>query len=297
MNPEPYYIGHSGLGSPNGPISFGFRPTRLSTLLDIAPTPSQNATDDETQILSVPIKLRRAGREITMLIDRADPFATAKPDAQLLKLLIRARRFNATLVGSDGVPFAALAKREGVSPSYFTRLVRLSYLAPDITQAILDGRQPRDLRYLIDFIMVIFHPIRCHRSETVLNGRGVDLAHGPPAATAVGMTLIATLYRVGGRNIRPIRAIRWALCSTHRREGRFCEVALQYPAPGIGKWIVRCDVCAILALLTAAGGFARKRRRCTKMPELAQKCQAAILMNSFNCRLLIFRRSSHSKSS
>src|SRR5215471_13899862 len=39
--------------------------------------------------------------------------------------------------GSDGVPFAALAKREGVSPSYFTRLVRLSYLAPDITQAIL----------------------------------------------------------------------------------------------------------------------------------------------------------------
>ena len=29
--------------------------------------------------------------------------------------------------------------------SYFTRLVRLSYLAPDITQAILDGRQPRDL--------------------------------------------------------------------------------------------------------------------------------------------------------
>jgi hypothetical protein len=43
---------------------------------------------------------------------------------------------------SGGTPFAALAKREGVSPSYFTRLVRLAYLAPDITQAILDGRQP-----------------------------------------------------------------------------------------------------------------------------------------------------------
>ena len=42
------------------------------------------------------------------------------------------------------MPFAALAKREGVSPSYFTRLVRLSHLAPDITQAILEGRQPRD---------------------------------------------------------------------------------------------------------------------------------------------------------
>jgi hypothetical protein len=125
-------------------IDIHLRPARLSTLLDIAATPLSSATD-ETQILSVPIKLRRCGRETKMLIEGTDPFATAKPDARLIKLLIRAREFNATLVDSDGVPFAALAKREGVSPSYFTRLVRLSYLAPDITQAILDGRQPRDL--------------------------------------------------------------------------------------------------------------------------------------------------------
>ena len=32
-----------------------------------------------------------------------------------------------------------------VSRSCFMRLVRLSYLAPDITKAILDGRQPGDL--------------------------------------------------------------------------------------------------------------------------------------------------------
>ena len=46
--------------------------------------------------------------------------------------------------------WAAMASRlphwpRGVSPSYFTRLVRFSYLAPDITEAILDGRQPPDL--------------------------------------------------------------------------------------------------------------------------------------------------------
>ena len=80
-----------------------------------------------------------------MVINGTDPFATAKPNARLIKLLLRARRFNATLAAGEGVPFAALAQREGVSRSYFTRLVRLSYLAPDITQAILDGRQPRDL--------------------------------------------------------------------------------------------------------------------------------------------------------
>jgi DNA invertase Pin-like site-specific DNA recombinase len=125
-------------------IDIHLRPTRLGPLLDVA-APLPSASDDEIQTLSVPIRLRRAGRAITMRIDGSDPVTTAKPDARLVKLLIRAYRFNAALAGSDGVPFAALAKRQGVSPSYFTRLVRLSYLAPDITEAILDGRQPPDL--------------------------------------------------------------------------------------------------------------------------------------------------------
>jgi site-specific DNA recombinase len=126
-------------------IDIHTRPSRLGALLDGASTLLPSATDDETQILSVPIVLRRSGREIRMLIDSTDPSAIAKPNARLIKLLIRARRFNTALAGTDGVPFSELAKQEGVSPSYFTRLVRLSYLAPDITQAILDGRQPRDL--------------------------------------------------------------------------------------------------------------------------------------------------------
>jgi len=83
--------------------------------------------------------------EIRMLIDGTDPFAAVKPDARLIKLLVRAHRLNTTLVHGDGVAFAALAVREGVSRSYFTRVVRLSYLAPDITQAILEGRQPRGM--------------------------------------------------------------------------------------------------------------------------------------------------------
>jgi site-specific DNA recombinase len=126
-------------------INIRLHPPRLGALLDVTPTPLQSMTDDEIQTLSVPVCLRRAGREIRIVIDRTDPFAAAQPDARLIKLLIRARRFNATLAEGEGVPFAALAEREGVSRSYFTRLVRLSYLAPDITQAILDGRQPRDL--------------------------------------------------------------------------------------------------------------------------------------------------------
>ena len=123
-------------------VDIHLRPTGLSALFDAAVTPSLS---EETVILSVPARLRRAGMEIRMLIDGTDPFAAVKPDARLIKLVVRARRFNATLVQADGVPFAGLAMRKGVSRSYFTRIVRLSYLAPDITHAILEGRQPRDL--------------------------------------------------------------------------------------------------------------------------------------------------------
>ena len=97
-----------------------------------------------------------------MLIDSTDPCAMAKPNPRLIKLLIRAHRFHATLIGSPGVPFAA-----GVSRSYFTRLVRLSYLAPDITQALLDGRQPPDLT--TDKLLAHSRlPLAWHQQRTLL---------------------------------------------------------------------------------------------------------------------------------
>ena len=66
-----------------------------------------------------------------------------------------------------GVSFAALAKGGGVSPSYFTRVVRLSHLAPDLTQAILDGRQPRDLT--ADKLLAHSRlPLAWHEQRTVL---------------------------------------------------------------------------------------------------------------------------------
>ena len=39
-----------------------------------------------------------------------------------------------------------LAEQEGVTDAYVCRLLPLTCLAPDIVEAILDGRQPRGLR-------------------------------------------------------------------------------------------------------------------------------------------------------
>jgi site-specific DNA recombinase len=77
-------------------IDIRLHPPRLSALFDTAAT-SQGVTDDETETLSVPVRLRRPGREIRMVIDGTDPFAASKPDARLIRLLIRACGFNAAL--------------------------------------------------------------------------------------------------------------------------------------------------------------------------------------------------------
>jgi hypothetical protein len=71
-------------------IDIHLRPTRLAVLLDGAATPLPSAPDDEIQILSIPVRLRRSGRAIRMLIEGTDPFATAKPDARLVKPAIAA---------------------------------------------------------------------------------------------------------------------------------------------------------------------------------------------------------------
>src|SRR5262249_7015525 len=96
-------------------IDIRLRPPRLAALLDGPDTSPQGADDEETELLSVPVRLRRAGREIRMVIDGTDPFAAAKPNARLIKLLLRARRFNAALTQGEAITFAALAQREGVS--------------------------------------------------------------------------------------------------------------------------------------------------------------------------------------
>src|SRR4029077_2632807 len=89
-------------------IDIGLRPPRLAALRDGPDTSLQRANDEETELLSVPVRLRRAGREIRMVIDGTDPFATAQPNARFVKLLLRAHRFNAALTQGEGTPFAPL---------------------------------------------------------------------------------------------------------------------------------------------------------------------------------------------
>lgn len=53
--------------------------------------------------------------------------------------------WKAQLLNGQVASVKALAKQEGVHPSYVMRLLRLTFLAPDLIQAILEGTQPVNL--------------------------------------------------------------------------------------------------------------------------------------------------------
>jgi site-specific DNA recombinase len=99
--------------------------------------------DDHPMLLSFPTRLCRVGQGKRLVIDAAfRPGIAGEPDPKLIKLLVRAHHLKEKLRVSPGARIADLAMREKLSPSYVALLLRLTCLAPDITRAILEGRQP-----------------------------------------------------------------------------------------------------------------------------------------------------------
>ncbi len=102
--------------------------------------------DSELTItLTIPAHLKRAGMETRLLIEGADGSARKSPDRSLLRLLGQAHRFHDMVMHSRGRTMAELAIEAGVGGSYFTRILRLSFLAPDVVMAILRDRHPIEL--------------------------------------------------------------------------------------------------------------------------------------------------------
>ena len=105
-------------------------------------TPAAGAEDVTPVHLSLPIQLCRVGQGKRMLVDAPGSPGQARPDPTLIKLVASALQLKEKLACSGGAHIAEFAAGEQLSPSYVTRLLRLAFLAPDITRAILEGRHP-----------------------------------------------------------------------------------------------------------------------------------------------------------
>ena len=90
---------------------------------------------------------RRGGRKLIIAPDGMDDWVSPQPkqDDTLIKAIARARRWRRKLESGKVPSIRQLAEKEKISSSYLARILRLTLLAPDIVEAILDGRQPKGL--------------------------------------------------------------------------------------------------------------------------------------------------------
>ncbi len=99
-------------------------------------------TSRETLSVRVPFRIRKhGGQKLMVSPDGASAPARPRIDSTLVKALARAFRWKRMLESGEFSTIGELAKREAIAPSYLTRVLRLTLLAPDIVEAILDGRQ------------------------------------------------------------------------------------------------------------------------------------------------------------
>ena len=90
---------------------------------------------------------KRGGRKLVISPDGAPSWAPLRQrvDNAMVKALARAFRWRKLLETGVHGTVEEIAAAERINPSYVSRVLRLTLLAPDIVEAILDGRQPAGL--------------------------------------------------------------------------------------------------------------------------------------------------------
>jgi hypothetical protein len=98
------------------------------------------------QMLTVRVPLAdrkpRGGRKLILTPGGMVNRGASAADTTLVKALARALRWRKILETGRYVTIDELAAAEKINSSYVSRLLRLTLLALDIVEAILDGRQP-----------------------------------------------------------------------------------------------------------------------------------------------------------
>ena len=95
--------------------------------------------------VDVPMTFRkRGGRKVIVLPDgtQGNPAPRATIDNAMIKAVARGFRWQRLLEDGTYGCLDEIARAEKIDSAFISRIVRLSLLAPDIVDAILDGKQP-----------------------------------------------------------------------------------------------------------------------------------------------------------
>ena len=102
----------------------------------------------QTVTVEVPFTIRkRGGRKQVITPDGASAWVSprARIDSTMIKAIARGFRWRKLLETGVYGTIEEIAAAEKINSSYVSRLLRMTLLAPDIVEAILDGRQPAEI--------------------------------------------------------------------------------------------------------------------------------------------------------
>jgi site-specific DNA recombinase len=101
---------------------------------------------DDLIYLEYAAQLRRSGLEVRLAVaPESQEVTTPRQSQALLKAVARAHDWREQLVSGKAQGLRSIAKQAGLDEAYVRRIFSCAFLAPDIVEAILDGRQPQDL--------------------------------------------------------------------------------------------------------------------------------------------------------
>jgi hypothetical protein len=102
-----------------------------------------------TITVHVPFRLVKRGGRKQMVLP-VDTHVRRKADDTLVKALARAFRWKRMLDSGAFATIGDLADHEKIASSYLTRILRLTLLAPEIVEAIVEGRGGLGLAQLLE---------------------------------------------------------------------------------------------------------------------------------------------------
>jgi hypothetical protein len=121
--------------------------------------------DGKTLVVRIPMRFqRRGGRKRIVATNGSElaPTSKPRPDGTLVKALARAWRWQRMLDEGRCASVRELSEVERVSLSYISRMLRLTLLAPDIVERILDGCSAPQLAELMQPFPVSWERQRAH---------------------------------------------------------------------------------------------------------------------------------------
>ncbi|MDP2356908.1 MAG: hypothetical protein Q8M31_12730 [Beijerinckiaceae bacterium] len=101
-----------------------------------------------TLTVRVPLTFRKRGGRKQVVSPEGASWRQPRAcvDNTMVKAIARAHRWKRLLESGRFASVTELAEAEKINQSYLCRVLRLTLLAPDIIEAILDGRQPAGLQ-------------------------------------------------------------------------------------------------------------------------------------------------------